>query len=90
MDESRMTVPAFLINDQPRSHISRSKVSGWPMITGIHNKGAVSPANSLVFRIIPETITAAIPTKYALGATYSPSKQSTCDKRDNGYFSYRE
>ena len=63
-----MIVPAFLMNDQPRSHIERrtfKSVGKWYAGSSITN-GAGSPANILVFlSIIPDTIIAAIPTKYA-------------------------
>ena len=66
--ERRMIVPAFLMNDQPRSHIERSTlptVGMWYAGSSITN-GAGSPANIFVFlRMIPETMIAAIPKKYA-------------------------
>ena len=68
MVDSKMMVPAFLMNDQPRSHMLRRTfitVGIWYAGSSITN-GAGSPANILVFfSIIPETMIAAIPTKYA-------------------------
>ena len=65
-------MPAFLMKDQPRSHMLRSTlptVGRWYAGSSM-TKGAGSPANILVFfKIIPEQMIAAIPTKYALGAT---------------------
>ena len=73
MVESKMMVPAFLMKDQPRSHMLRSTfptVGIWYAGSSITN-GAGSPANIFVFfKIIPEQMIAAIPTKYALGATH--------------------
>ena len=68
--ERRIIVPAFLMNDQPLSHIERSRfitVGIWYAGSSITN-GAGSPANIFVFfSIIPEI--AAIPMKYADVAT---------------------
>ena len=88
--ESRIIVPAFLINDQPRSHMLLSTeptVGRWYAGSSITN-GAGSPANILVFlRIIPEVIMAAMPTKYALGATHhAPSKSAPAIKAMIGSF----
>ena len=73
IDERRIIVPAFLINELARSHMERNTfpaVGQWYAGSSITN-GAGSPANILVFfSMIPEIITAAIPTKYALGATH--------------------
>ena len=67
-----MIVPAFLINDEPLSHILLSivpTVGIWYAGSSI-TKGAGSPTKSFVFfKIIPEHIIAAIPIKYAEGAT---------------------
>ena len=64
--ESKIIVPAFLMNDHPRSHILRRTfptVGIWYAGNSITN-GAGSPANNLVFfKIIPEITIAAIPTK---------------------------
>ena len=64
--ESKIIVPAFLINDHPRSHILLrifETVGMWYAGNSITN-GAGSPANIFVFfNIIPEQIIAAIPTK---------------------------
>ena len=61
------------MKDQPLSHILLSTlltVGMWYAGSSITN-GAGSPENIFVFlRIIPEQIIAAIPTKYALGATH--------------------
>ena len=69
-----MIVPAFLMNDQPRSHMLRStfkSVGIWYAGSSITN-GAGSPANIFVFlSMIPEMIIAAIPTKYADVATHA-------------------
>ena len=66
MVESRITVPAFLIKDQPRSHIERSTlptVGQWYAGSSMTN-GAGSPANSFVFfNMIPETMIANTPMK---------------------------
>ena len=66
--ERRIIVPAFLINDQPLSHIERrtfETVGMWYAGSSITN-GAGSPENIFVFlSIIPETMIAAIPIKYA-------------------------
>ena len=74
-----MIVPAFLINDQPRSHVLLSTfptVGIWYAGSSITN-GAGSPANIFVFfKIIPEQMIAAIPTKYALGATQGASSNN--------------
>ena len=71
--ESVMIVPAFLMNDHPRSHMLLNTVptvGRWYAGSSITN-GAGSPANIFVFfSMIPEQIIAAIPTKYALGATH--------------------
>ena len=56
-----MTVPAFLMKDQPRSHMERSTlptVGKWYAGSSM-TKGAGSPANILVFfNMIPETMMA--------------------------------
>ena len=69
-----MMVPAFLMKDQPRSHMLRSTVptvGQWYAGSSI-TKGAGSPSKILVFfRIIPEQMIAAIPRKYAEGATHA-------------------
>ena len=61
------------MKDQPLSHMLLSTlltVGIWYAGSSITN-GAGSPENIFVFlRIIPEQIIAAIPTKYALGATH--------------------
>ena len=61
-----MMVPAFLMKDQPRSHMERStlpRVGQWYAGSSI-TKGAGSPANILVFfRMIPDTMMAAMPMK---------------------------
>ncbi len=66
MVDRRITVPAFLIKDQPRSHMLLSTfptVGIWYAGSSMTN-GAGSPANIFVFfNIIPEQIIAAIPTK---------------------------
>ena len=66
MVESRITVPAFLMKDQPLSHMLRSTlltVGQWYAGSSI-TKGAGSPANIFVFfKIIPEQMIAAIPIK---------------------------
>ena len=63
-----MIVPAFLIKDQPRSHILRRTaptVGIWYAGSSITN-GAGSPANILVFfNIMPEQMIAAIPISQA-------------------------
>ena len=68
-----MIVPAFLMKDHPRSHMLRSTfptVGIWYAGSSITN-GAGSPANIFVFfKIIPEQMIAAIPTKYALQETH--------------------
>src|SRR5699024_1594206 len=73
MVEQRIIVPAFLIKEYPRSHILLKilpTVGRWYAGNSITN-GAGSPANSFVFfKMIPEQMMAAIPTKYALGATH--------------------
>ena len=70
--ESVIIVPAFLINDQPRSHIllnTEPIVGMWYGGSSITN-GDGSPANIFVFlSMIPEQMIAAIPMKYALVAT---------------------
>ena len=67
-------VPAFLMKDQPRSHMERStlpRVGIWYAGSSI-TKGAGSPANILVFfNMIPEIMIAAIPTKYEDVATHA-------------------
>ena len=67
-----MMVPAFLMKDHARSHMLLSTlltVGIWYAGSSI-TKGAGSPAKSFVFfKMIPEQMIAAIPTKYALGAT---------------------
>ena len=78
--ESVIIVPAFLMNDHPRSHIllkTLPAVGKWYAGSSITN-GAGSPANNLVFfKIIPDTIIAATPTKYELGATHqAPSNNA--------------
>ena len=66
MVDSRMIVPAFLMNDQPRSHIERSTlptVGQWYAGSSMTN-GAGSPAKGLVFfSMIPEMMIASIPRK---------------------------
>ena len=61
-------VPAFLMKDQPRSHIERSTlltVGQWYAGSSI-TKGAGSPAKRLVFlSMMPEQMIAAMPMKYA-------------------------
>ena len=56
-------MPAFLMKDQPRSHIERStlpSVGRWYAGSSITN-GAGSPAKGLVFlRMIPDTMMEAI------------------------------
>ncbi len=44
-------------------------------------KGAGSPANILVFRMMPEVTMAAMPTKYALGATHHAPPNSAPEIR---------
>ena len=79
MVERRMTVPAFFMKDQPRSHIERRTfptVGRWYAGSSITN-GAGSPANIFVFlSMIPEIIIAAIPMKYALVATRAEPPKS--------------
>ena len=64
--ESRMIVPAFLMNDQPRSHMDRRtlpRVGQWYAGSSMTN-GAGSPANIFVFfSMMPETMMAAMPMK---------------------------
>ena len=64
--ERRIIVPAFLIKDHPRSHIllrMLPSVGQWYAGSSI-TKGAGSPANIFVFfKMIPEQMIAAIPTK---------------------------
>ena len=64
--ERRMIVPAFLMKDQPLSHILLKMlltVGQWYAGSSITN-GAGSPANIFVFfKMIPEQIIATIPTK---------------------------
>ena len=64
--ERRIIVPAFLMNDHPLSHMllrTFPNVGQWYAGSSITN-GAGSPANIFVFfKIIPEQIIAAIPTK---------------------------
>ena len=66
MVERRMIVPAFLIKDQPLSHMLLKifpAVGQWYAGSSITN-GAGSPANIFVFfKIIPEQMIAAMPTK---------------------------
>ena len=66
MVERRMMVPAFLMKDQPRSHMllrTLPTVGRWYAGSSITN-GAGSPANNFVFfKIIPEQMIAAIPRK---------------------------
>ena len=61
-----MIEPAFLMNDQPRSHIERRtllSVGIWYAGSSI-TKGAGSPENIVVFfSMMPETIIAAMPMK---------------------------
>ncbi len=68
MVDSKMIVPAFLMKDQPRSHMLRRTaptVGMWYAGSSI-TKGAGSPANILVFfSIIPEQMIAAIPISHA-------------------------
>ena len=70
--DRRMIVPALRIKDHPRSHMLRRTlptVGIWYAGSSI-TKGAGSPENIFVFfRIIPEQMIAATPTKYASGAT---------------------
>ena len=64
MEEAKMMVPARLMKDQPRSQVARSTLTAAGMVSGqLHDKGAGSPANILVFfRMMPEMI-AAMPMK---------------------------
>ena len=66
MVDSRMMVPAFLMKDQPRSHMERRTlptVGQWYAGSSI-TKGAGSPENILVFfRMMPETMMQAMPRK---------------------------
>ena len=66
MVESRMMVPAFLMNAQPRSHMLRRTlptVGQWYAGSSMTN-GAGSPENILVFfKMIPEQMMAAMPRK---------------------------
>ena len=69
------------MNDHPRSHIERRMlltVGIWYAGSSI-TKGAGSPANIFVFlSMIPDTMIAAIPRKYALGPTHhAPPKSAT-------------
>ena len=85
-----MIVPAFLMKDQPRSHIERItflNVGQWYAGSSITN-GAASPSKAFVFlRVIPETIIAAIPIKYADGATHhAPPKIAPAIIAMNGSF----
>ena len=82
--DSKMMVPAFLINDQPRSHMLRSKstkrgrrYSGSSMTNGVS-----SPWKGLVFlSMMPETMIEAMPTKYAKVAIMPlPSKNAPANK----------
>ena len=79
IDERRIIVPAFLMNDQPRSHIERRI---FPTVGHLYEgssitNGAGSPANIFVFlSIIPEITIAATPIKYALGATHNALPKS--------------
>ena len=72
MLESRITVPARLMNDHPRSHIALNTfvtLGAWYAGSSITN-GAGSPSKGFVFfSIIPDTIIAATPIKYAEVAT---------------------
>ena len=90
MVERRIIVPAFLMKDHPRSHVllrTFPTVGRWYAGSSITN-GAGSPANIFVFfKIIPEQIIAAIPTKYALGATHAaPSNKAPAIKAIIGSF----
>ena len=85
-----MIVPAFLMKDQPRSHMERRtlpSVGIWYAGSSITN-GAGSPANLFVFfSMIPEMMIAAIPTKYALVATHAlPPKIAPAIIPMNGTF----
>ena len=64
--ESKIIVPAFLMNDQPRSHIERrtfKSVGQWYAGSSITN-GAASPIKGFVFfKMIPEQMIAASPIK---------------------------
>ena len=87
---ARITVPALLMKSQPRSPVVRSTFFGigaWYAGSSI-TKVAGSPAKALVFfRIIPDTITAATPTKYALVATHAlPPKSVAAIKPTTGIF----
>ena len=72
-------MPAFLTNDQPLSHIERRmllNVGRWYAGSSMTN-GAGSPEKIFVFlSIMPETIIAAMPIKYALGATHHAPPKS--------------
>ena len=66
MEEIRMTVPARLMKDQPRSQVARSTLPAEGGVVGgqLHDKGAGSPAKALnFFSMMPETMTAATPMK---------------------------
>ncbi len=66
MVERRMTVPAFLMKLEARSHTLRAMLPTVGIWYGGSSmmKGAGSPANIFVFfRIMPEMMMAAIPTK---------------------------
>ena len=64
--ERRMIVPAFLMNDQPRSHMERKRfpiVGRWYAGSSITN-GDTSPENIFVFlSMIPEIRMDVIPMK---------------------------
>ena len=66
MVDRRMIVPAFLMKDQPRSHMLRRtlpRVGQWYAGSSMTN-GAGSPENILVFfNIMPEMTIAAMPMK---------------------------
>ena len=66
MEEAKITVPARLMKDQPRSQVARSTLlaAGTWYWGSSMTKGAGSPAKALVFfRIMPETMMAATPMK---------------------------
>jgi len=86
--ESVMIVPAFLMNDHPRSHMLLNTVptvGRWYAGSSITN-GAGSPTNNFVFfKMIPEQIIENIPRKYADGATHgAPSKIAPATIAMNG------
>ena len=66
VEDNKITVPAFLMKDQPRSQVARNKffrVGKWYGGSSITN-GAGSPENNFVFLSIkPEITIAAIPIK---------------------------